>query len=94
MKMSPISAPWTNKPEAPIKTSLRNFFRVAHGELGGDPATDAVADEIELVEFKRVDHFEIVKDHVFDHVNVFVLVALGAAGMGRAMTRLLFASSS
>ena len=56
---------------------------MARGDLGGDPAADAVADEVELVELQGVEDFEIVKDHVFDDIDVFVLVALGAAGMGR-----------
>src|SRR6266545_4578450 len=54
---------------------------MARGDLGGDPTTDAIADEIELRKLKRVQDFKVVEDNVFDGVDVLVLVRLRAAGV-------------
>ena len=60
-----------------------NLFRVADGELGGDPAADAAADEIEARELQDIEHFEIMKNHVFDGVDILVFIGQSAAGMSR-----------
>ena len=41
---------------------------VAHGQLGGDPAADAVADQIETRQPERVEDLEVMEDDVVDAV--------------------------
>ena len=54
---------------------------MAHRQFGGDPAADAMADQIETLEPERVEQLEIVEDHVVDVITVAELVAAGAARM-------------
>src|SRR6266511_4477394 len=56
-------------------------FGMTHGQFGGDPAADAMTDEIESVEPERIEQLEIVKHHVLDAAGVAELVAAGAARM-------------
>src|ERR1043166_1108858 len=58
--------------------------------LRGGPAADAASDEIKLSKFQSVENFEVVKNHIFDRVDIFVLVALSAAGMRRGNHPRLF----
>ncbi len=60
-----------------------NFLRVSRGDLGSDPAADAAAYQIKLGQLQGVENFKIVKNHVLDNVDVFILVRLRAAGVGR-----------
>src|SRR6185503_17901675 len=55
---------------------------MTHGDLGGDPAADASPDKVELRQLECIENFEIGKYHVLDRVDVFVFVALSAAGVG------------
>ena len=48
MNTSPIGSPGTNSPQAPISVKSRHPLGMAHRELGGDPAADAVADQVEM----------------------------------------------
>jgi len=54
---------------------------MTHRELGGDPAADAAADEIELGQLQGIEDFEIVENHVFDGIDVLVFIGLRAAGV-------------
>jgi hypothetical protein len=56
---------------------------VAHGYFGGDPAADAAPDQIEPGKFERVEHFEIVKDDVFDGVDILGLIGSATARVSR-----------
>ena len=62
-------------------------FGIAHRQLGGDPATDAVADQIEALQAQGVEDLEVMEDDILDAVAFGELVALRAAGMGGAITR-------
>ena len=57
-------------------------FGIAHGQFGGDPAADAVADQIETSQAQGVEDLEVMEDDILDAVAFRELVALRAAGMG------------
>ena len=78
-----MSAPSTKRPGGADENEFANFFRVARGDLGGDPAADAAAYQIKLRQLQGVENFKIVKNHVLDDVDVFIFVRLRAAGVGR-----------
>jgi hypothetical protein len=56
---------------------------MTHGKFGGDPTADTTADKVELRKLQRIQNFEIVKDNVFDDVDVLVFIGLAAAGVSR-----------
>ena len=87
MKMSPIGSPGTNSPQAPIRPRRAHPFGVAHRQLGGDPAADAVADQIEALQPQRVEDFEIMEDDIVDAVAFGELVAPAQPGWAGAITR-------
>ena len=68
---------------APISASRAHPLRMAHRQFGRDPAADAMADQIEMREPERIEHFEIVEHHIVDAAAVGELVAAGAARMRR-----------
>ncbi|MDE0059768.1 MAG: hypothetical protein OXP07_16740 [Defluviicoccus sp.] len=57
-------------------------LRVAHRDLGRDPAADAGPGEAERPEPERVEQLEIVEHQIVDGLQRLVLRAPGAAGMG------------
>src|SRR6058998_2278283 len=56
---------------------------MTHGKFGSDPTADTTADEIELRKLQRIQNFEVVKDNVFDDVDVLVFIGRAAAGVSR-----------
>ena len=56
---------------------------MAHRNLGGDPAADAMADQVEAGQIERVEQFEIVEDHVVDGGGVELVGAIAAGMRGR-----------
>ena len=67
---------------APDQGQAPHPFGITHGQLGGDPTADAMADQIEAGQPKRVEDLEIMEDDVVDAVALAELVALRATGMG------------
>ena len=61
----------------------RHPLGMPHRELGGDPAADAMADEIEARQPERVEQFEIVEDDVVDGAGVELVRAVAAGMRGR-----------
>ena len=47
-----------------------DLFGMADGDFGRDPATGTMADEIELLEFERIEDLEPVEDHVLDRCSL------------------------
>ena len=56
---------------------------MAHRELGGEPAADAMPDQREAIELQGVEHLAQVKQKVVDPVALQEIARAVAAGMRR-----------
>src|SRR5918995_4921318 len=65
------------------QNQLTNFFRVARGNFCRNPTAYATADQVELRNVQRIEKLQIVKDDIFNGLDILVLVALGTARMCR-----------
>ena len=80
----PDQRAWDEQAGSADQHELADFFRMTHRKLGGDPAADASCrSDRTASDFERIEDFEIVKNHVFDGVDVSVLVGARAAGVRR-----------
>src|SRR6185503_13164293 len=52
---------------------------MTNSELRGDPAADARSDQIKGCQLEGIEDFQIVKDHVLNRIDIFVLVGACAA---------------
>ena len=83
MKTSPINAPWNEQSCGADQNHLANLFRVARRKFCCNPAADAAADQVKLRNVQCIQKLQIVKDHIFDGFDIFILVTLRASGMRR-----------
>jgi hypothetical protein len=81
-----MGAPGTNSPQAPIRQAPHPFG-VAHGQLGGDPAADAVADQIEAGQAQGVEDLEVMEDDILDAVAFASSSLCAQPGWAGAITR-------